>query len=324
MNARRVRRRAKVLGAVFSLLGLPPLLALLHAVDFHLKNRNNGSLVSSGEEREYLLFVPDSYDPSEPTPLVINLHGGALWPALHRDLSGWNELAERKSFLTVYPAGLGKRWRVLREGPGVAQDVQFIDDLIDTLAASYNVDTRRIFVNGLSNGGGMAFVLSCELADRIGAVGLVASAQMLPWSRCEGAPPMPMISIHGTADELAPYDGGSTWVAPPGVEFPSVAEWTELWARRNRCRPSPEDSSVTDSIVRRDYRGCERSAAVVLFTIYGGGHTWPGGLPMAEWFLGPTTSDIDAKTEMWNFFEEHPLRHSAPSRAEDTRSRGRR
>ena len=82
------------------------------------------------------------------------------------------------------------------------RDVRFISELIDKLEAAYNIDPARIYANGFSNGGGMAFVLSCTLSDRIAAVGMVGAAQTLPWSWCTDHRPVPMIAFHGTADPI--------------------------------------------------------------------------------------------------------------------------
>jgi polyhydroxybutyrate depolymerase len=179
--------------------------------------------------------------------------------------------------------------------------------LIDTLKATYNVDSTRIYANGLSNGGGMAFVLSCTLSDRIAAVGMVGAAQLLPFGWCTDRRPVPMINFHGTADWAAPYHGGTSWVAPD--PFPDVQAWTKRWARRNRCALNPIDSAVAADVIRRAYTSCAGDAAVVLYTIRGGGHTWPGGGPLPEWFVGPTSQSIDASSLMWAFFQAHPLRH---------------
>lgn len=303
-----MKSRKRVLGAVMAIIGLPPLVALAEAVSFHVRNRNNGSLVSSGEQREYLLYVPKSYDSAKPTPLVISMHGAGGWPVLQRDLSGWSRLAESHGFIVAYPSGLRGRgprvWRV-RPGTGLTKDVRFISDLIDELEKTYNVDPTRIYANGLSNGGGMAFVLSCTLSDRIAAVGMVAAAQTLPWSWCRDRRPVPMIAFHGTADPMVPYEGGRSWIGP--VSFPDVSEWTASWARRNRCGPAAVESAVAADVTRRDYTGCADGAAVVLFTIHGGGHTWPGGRPLPEWFVGPTSRSVDATRQMWAFFQEHRL-----------------
>ncbi len=309
-----MKSRTRVLGAVLAFLILPPLVALFEGVDYHVRNRNNGSIVSSGEKRQYLLYVPKSYDATRPTPLVISLHGGGGWPAIQRDVSGWNRLAESQAFIVVYPSGFRVHttgptvWRVTRPGrPGFAKDVRFISDLIDELERVYNIDPTRIYANGLSNGGGMAFVLSCTLSDRVAAVGMVASAQMLPWDWCTDPRPVPMISFHGTADELVPYEGGNTLVAPGSWSFPDVSEWTASWARRNRCGPDPVESTVAADVTRRDYTGCADDATVVLFTVHDGGHTWPGGMPLPEWFLGATSGGVDATGQMWAFFRKHRL-----------------
>jgi polyhydroxybutyrate depolymerase len=151
----------------------------------------------------------------------------------------------------------------------------------------------------------MAFVLSCALSDRIAAVGTVAAAQSLPWSWCTDHRPVPMIAFHGTADWIVPYNGGRSPVSPD--LYPSVPTWTANWARRNRCGASPVDSVVAADVTRVEYTNCAEGAAVVLYTVRGGGHAWPGGKPMPEWMVGPTSRSIDATSQMWAFFREHRL-----------------
>jgi polyhydroxybutyrate depolymerase len=298
----------RTLGVVRVLVSLPLALLLFETVSYVILHRSNGTLISSGEEREYLLHVPRSYDPAKATPLVISMHGGALWPAAQRDISLWNPVADRHGFIVVYPSGISGRgpraWRAGR-GPGQAKDVKFISELIDTLKATYNIDSTRIYADGLSNGGGMAFALSCTLSDRIAAVGLVASAQFPPFDWCADGPAVPMIAFHGTADRVTRYHGGTSWVGP--VEFPDIPTWTASWARRNRCGSSPVESSVAADVTRLEYTGCANDAAVVLYTVKGGGHTWPGGGPAPEWFVGKTTRSVDATSLMWEFYRAHPL-----------------
>jgi polyhydroxybutyrate depolymerase len=184
------------------------------------------------------------------------------------------------------------------------KDVRFISELIDTLKASYNIDSTRIYANGLSNGGGMAFVLSCTLSDRIAAVGMVGAAQTLPWSWCKDQRAVPMIAFHGTTDPAVPYNGGPSWIS--SRPFPNVSRWTANWARRNRCGANPVESAVAADVTRREYTNCADNAEVVLYTVHGGGHTWPGGGPLPEWFVGTTTHTIDATSLMWAFFRDHP------------------
>ena len=299
-----------VLAAVLALIGLPMVLVLIEAVSYHVSNRSNGYFVSSGEKREYLLYVPRSYDRGQPTPLVISLHGGALWGAAQKELSQWNRVAEAQGFIVVYPSGAkgdGPRaWHT--GGRGQVRDVRFISELIDTLGAAYNIDPARIYANGLSNGGGMSFVLSCTLSDRIAAVGVVAPAIFLPWNACTDRRPVPMIAFHGTADRATPYHGGKSWVAPNA--FPDIPRWVAHWARKNRCAPNPVDSVVAADVTRLEYTNCAEEAAVVLYRIQGGGHSWPGGKPLPEWLVGSTSNGVDATRQMWAFFREHRLREA--------------
>ncbi len=304
-----MKRTQAVLGAVSALLGLPLALVLVEAAAFHVQNRTNGTIVSSGEQRDYLLYVPRRYDRAKPTPLVISMHGAGGWPVQQRDLTGWNRVAEKEGFIVVYPAGLEGRgpriWR-MDGGAALAKDVRFLSELIDRLGASYNIDPTRIYADGLSNGGGMAFVLSCTLSDRIAAVGMVGAAQLLPWEWCPDQRPVPMITFHGTADRLARYHGGRSWVT--SETLPDIPTWTARWAARNRCGDDPVASEVAADVTRLEYRNCADDADVVLYTVEGGGHTWPGGQPMPEWFVGPTTRSIDATSLMWAYFRAHPLR----------------
>jgi polyhydroxybutyrate depolymerase len=304
-----MKDRRVVLGATLALIGLPVVMVPIEAVSFYTTNRDNGSFVSSGEKRDYLLYVPSSYDRRTPTPLVISMHGAGLWGAAQRETSLWNNMADEQRFIVVYPSGVGGKgvrvWRV-EPGAGLVKDVRYISELIDTLKKSYNIDSTRIYANGLSNGGGMSFALSCTLSDRIAAVGLVAAAQTLPWRWCAEGRAVPMIAFHGTADPEVPYNGGSSWVSQR--PFPSTPNWAANWARRNNCEADPVESAVAVDVTRRAYTGCSDDADVVLYTVQGGGHTWPGGTPLPEWFVGPTTRSIDATRLMWDFFRDHPLR----------------
>lgn len=301
--------RNGLVAVLVAIICLPALLAATLAVSFYARNQSNGTIVSSGIRREFLLYVPKNYDAAKPTPLIISLHGGSMWPAAQRNVDGWDRVADANGFILVYPSGVSGRgpraWSAGHE-PGLTRDVRFISDLIDTLRASYNIDPARIYANGLSNGGGMAFALSCKLSNRIAAIGVVATAIFLPWNRCTDERPVPVIVFQGTADRAIPYNGGTSWVAPDG--FPNIPEWTARWAARNRCEPTASEWRLAPDIVKVEYPNCAERSAVVLFRVEGGGHTWPGAKPMAEWFAGTTTQSVDASELMWVFFRTHPLR----------------
>ena len=298
-----------VLWTLLAIIGIPALTIAGIFATVAVLDRSTGSIVVDGEKREYLLHVPASYDPARPTPLVISLHGAMNWPAYQMKVSRWNEAADAHGFLVVYPGGMGsgpKTWFMRGQtAPAEMPDVRFIAALIDTLEAHYHVDPARIYANGLSNGGGMAFVLSCTLADRIAAIGAVAAAQSLPFQWCRDTTPVPMIAFHGDSDHIVPYLGGKVAIAPE--PFPAIRDWVADWARRDRCGAPPVDSVVASDVSRLSYPGCAGGAEVVLYTIKGGGHAWPGGTPMPAWIVGKTTNTIDATATMWSFFMAHPL-----------------
>lgn len=290
------------------ILALIAALVLLGAGAFWLVNRTNGSLETSGERRAYLLYVPESYDPAQPAPLVITFHGFSQWPAHQAQLSRWNDLADEYGFLVVYPSGTGFPLRWLAGGSfssreGVDKDIRFISDLIDRLESEYNLDPARIYANGMSNGGGMTFLLSCALSERIAAVGMVAGAYLYPWEDCAPERQVPAIVFHGTADPIVPFQGGP--VNSMRTSFPAIPDWVELLAERNGCAADTGTLPATGAVSGIRYSNCE--AEVVFYTIEGGGHTWPGGGYLPAILTGSTTQDIDASRRMWEFFQEHPL-----------------
>jgi polyhydroxybutyrate depolymerase len=303
--------RKIILGGAVVVIGLPILGVLTAVVWISVLDRTNGSIVSSGATREYLLHVPHTYDPAEPTPLVISLHGGAAWPAHQKNLSHWNRLADEHGFIVVYPSGTPQLFgivRIWRTTPAdVMQDVHFISALIDTLEAAYNIDPSRIYANGMSMGGSMAFALSCTLSDRVAAIGMVAAAQSLPSSWCTDTRPVPTMAFHGAADPIVPYDGGPLGdpFNPVKPVYPAVRDFVAIWAQRNQCAANPVESTIASDVVRFAYQDCAEGAPVVLFTLLEGGHTWPGGKPLPEWYAGATNTSIDATAALWAFFREH-------------------
>jgi polyhydroxybutyrate depolymerase len=306
-----MRIRKILIGATLVIIGLPVFLILIILLSVSFANKTNGAIVSSGEKREYLLYVPRSYDSTKPTPLVISMHAAMNWPAYQMKISQWNKAADVNGFIVVYPAGTGtgpKTWFMSgSRNPSTMPDVRFVSELIDTLERHYNIDSTMIYANGMSNGGGMAFALSCTLSNRIAAIGAVSAAQSLTSSWCGDSTPVPMIAFHGTADPFVPYNGAPTGWLNPNAPFPNVTTWTADWARRNHCASNPTDSVVAADVTRHEYTNCARNASVVLYTIKGGGHQWPGGKPIPEWIVGRLSNNVDATSQMWTFFRQHRL-----------------
>lgn len=299
-NPKRRRTWAVVLALII-------LMVLVLSIQF----RTNGRITSSGRTRKYLVYVPESYDPDLAAPLVISIHGFVQWPAHQQSMTGWNKLADEHGFLVVYPRGTGfpLRWNTQPGTEGkvsMEEELQFFSDLIDHLESTYHIDPGRIYVNGMSNGGGMTDLLACELSERIAAVGGVAGAYLYPRDACNPSRPVPVIAFHGQEDQIVPYLGGTS-SRDFQFSFPPVEEWAASWAGKNACDGTPASTKITENVTRWDYADCAENARVIFYSVYGAGHTWPGGEKLPVWITGPTNQEINASELMWEFYQGYSL-----------------
>lgn len=266
------------------------------------------TLESGGLERRYLMYVPESYDPARQTALVFSLHGYTSNPEQQMLISAWNPVADDHGFVVVYPQGTGAptRWNAgefgERRPDTPVDDVAFIRDLIGHLSEALCVDPARVYASGLSNGGGMSNRLACDLADMIAAIGPVAGAYSPIPGGCNPSRPVPVLAFHGTDDRIVPYEG-----LPGGRLLPDIQAWAGEWAARNGCDPEPEAMPAAGDASGIHYINCDQDADVILYTIDGGGHTWPGGGLPENSALGHTSQDINASETLWAFFAQHPL-----------------
>ncbi len=274
------------------------------------------TLAADGRTRRYLLHVPPGVA-AQPRPLVIVLHADAGSAGGARRLSGMDAKADAAGFLVAYPEGAGwmdRHPRSWNAGAccGYAQaaqtdDVAFIRALIDHVSARHPVDPRRVYATGISNGAMMAYRLACELSDRISAIAPVAGA--LSVAGCAPEEPVSVVMFHGTADRYIRYAGGPSLAADDPRADPSVADAVAFWVRHNGCRAEPQ-TARRGAIERAAYGGCRQGSAVVLYTVHGGGHAWPGGA--AGWRFGDRpTQELSATDAMWDLFAEH-AKSSAP------------
>jgi polyhydroxybutyrate depolymerase len=154
----------------------------------------------------------------------------------------------------------------------------------------------------------MSVRLACDAADQVAAIGTVAAA-VDDLSDCSPSRPVPVMAFHGTKDPVVSYAGGPfrrsafRWVAELSgapTSFLGAEHWVALWAEGNGCKSAPEFIPQQGDVWGKRYVGCDQDAEVILYTIEGGGHTWPGGMPIP---VGKTSRSIDATEEMWGFFE---------------------
>lgn len=258
-------------------------------------------IISDNTRRETLVYVPESYDSTQPTALIISFHGFSSNPEDQIEITGWNDVADEHGFIVAYPRGLGRppRWNSgdfpLVQGEG-ANDVLFTQDIVSTLSEIYCIDA--VFPNGYSNGGGLSNRLACELSAEFGAFGGVAGAYNTPPEGCNPEEPVRVIGFHGTNDSVVSFSGREALRLPP------VLDWLAFWADHNGCDPEPEISQISDEVTEIRYLDCE--VDVVLYEIAGGGHTWPGGEIVGAGgdLIGYVTMDINASELMWEFFSD--------------------
>jgi polyhydroxybutyrate depolymerase len=317
----RVSRRPCVAGRLvvvaFALLAacsLPPRPpdGLVPAGDFTVHLRHDG------RSRRYLVHVPPGA--VTPRPVVLVLHGAAGDAVENRTWLGLDAVADREGFVTVYPDGtgpFGDRVHMWNSGAccGSAQwsavdDVGFLLAVLDDVGARTPVDATRVYVTGLSNGGMMAYRLAAEASDRIAAIAPVAGTREAALG--DGVRAMPVMHVHSVDDPVVPFAGGETTIFPLvySIPHPAVEEVVREWALHDRCPVSPADTTPTlssiangQSATRSTWGPCADGAEVVLWRLRGSGHVWPGSpSSFRTLFIGPATSVIDVREEMWSFF----------------------
>lgn len=289
------------------------------------------SVMVDGLQRQFQVHVPPGYDRSKPMPVVLIFHGLHMNSTMMMGMTGFNPVADHNNFIAVYGDGINNRWSDGRTSSGV-DDIAYVTSLLDKLAKQVNVDRRRIYACGISNGGFFAQVLACNLPDRIAAAGVVASTMMdHTQGMMQGSKAVPIVFFLGTDDPLLPWaDGRTKDIGKLGEALGlsslgsidnglarygglmTVPETIGFWTSHNNCSGSPQTRQEADrdprdgTTVRRESYGSS-SNQVVLYTIEGGGHTWPGcpNLSAISGLTGKISQDIDASNEMWEFFKSH-------------------
>ncbi|TAE47393.1 MAG: hypothetical protein EAZ89_18020, partial [Bacteroidetes bacterium] len=265
------------------------------------------TLMHNGLLREYRLYVPPSYNPQSPAPLVFSLHGYTS-NGLEQELySAFNPLADTFGFIVVYPNGISETWNAGFIAGGV-DDVGFISALIDHIGSQYYLDAQRIYATGMSNGGFMSYYLACQLEDRIAAIASVAGNMSLNvQNTCQSVRKVPVLEMHGTADGVVPYN--------ESFLLPSVPFTVNFWVNRNGCDPTPDSLNLPDlvnegsTVTRFYWNGPPGTSEVYLYRINGGGHSWPGAFPVPG---VNTNQDIRGSRLIWDFFSAHLHPSPAP------------
>jgi polyhydroxybutyrate depolymerase len=264
------------------------------------------TIMSGGLARTFHVRVPMGYDASKPTMLVFIYHGytqhgvGTDVFAIEY-ISQMDPVSDAQNFLLVYPDGYQNSWNAgLCCGAAVSMnldDVGFFDAMLARIGSEYCVDSRRVYVGGLSNGGFFSNRLGCERAGVIAAIGPVAGP--LDIATCNPKQPMPVFEVHGTSDPVVYYDGGSASGADSVTQ--AIAKWEQL----DKCTDAmPTTVYMNGAATCTADQMCSGGAAVELCVIQSGGHQWPGG---KSDLIGNFSTDLDTSTKMVAFFKAHPL-----------------
>ena len=265
--------------------------------------------------RSYVVHLPTTYygngPNSEPYPLVIALHGtGGSAQQMELGYS-LNEKADKSNFVVVYPEGVRTNGflgiRTWNAGAccdyamvNQIDDVAFIKELIDKLTVDYNINPKRIYVTGMSNGGMMAYRLACELSWKIAAIAPVSSTMMA--NHCEPERSVPILHLHSVLDTKVPYSGG---IGIGDYNFTSVDSVLTSWSIKNHCITAPIKVD-NGQFIRTSWNDCNGNVSIESYVTYDGGHSWPGGEQAAYW-ADPPSSNINANDLLWDFFQRFEL-----------------
>ena len=257
------------------------------------------TLTHDNVNRNYLVYIPDSYDSEIDYPLMFVFHGFGGIATQFINNADMRDLAESNNFIVVYPQGLdlggtGSHWNCSNpsaDNKSDVDDIGFIENLIDQLILDYPViDSKRIYAAGYSNGGFMSYYLACN-SKKFAAIGSVAGTMLDDsYQSCNANFPTAMINIHGTNDFDVPYDGNSY--------YPSIPDVVDWWKNFNN---TPNEDVLTNqdgSIEQYIYYNDAGDRYVEHIKIIGGGHYWDDKLN----YNGTNTSGL-----IWGFVSNYDI-----------------
>jgi polyhydroxybutyrate depolymerase len=243
--------------------------------------------VPATDARPYDVFVPKSYDESIAVPLIISLHGYTSSGAKQDLYFKLQPLAEQRGFLYIHPDGTkdasGNRFWNATDAccdlrGAATDDAAYLLSMIEQVQQKYKVDQKRIYIVGHSNGGFMSYRMACDHADKIAAIVSLAGATFADSARCKPSQPVSVLQVHGTADNVIPYNGGQIL----GQPFPSADKTATTWAALNGCGVTPtasptklnlDDGLEGDDASISTFTGCKSTTSVELWSIKDGAHS---------------------------------------------------
>lgn len=260
--------------------------------------------------RPYTLVVPSSYDASKPTPFLFMMHGYPATAAAEEHYMGLTATAQTHGFLYAYADGTldskGNRfWNATDACCNfdhlAVDDVAYIDAVLADVSTKYNVDAKRVFLLGHSNGGFMAHRYACDRGGNVAAIVSLAGAVWNDPSLCSPSSPVAIAEVHGDEDAVIAYDGGTTTDSlGANYTYPSAHQTVATWATKDGCAGplasggtlSLDTSAPANATEVQRYSGCAQTSGVELWTMHGSKH-----VPALDASWGEA---------VWTFFSAHP------------------
>ncbi|MBN3940912.1 PHB depolymerase family esterase [Nostoc sp. NMS9] len=266
---------------------------------------NYGELYDQGKLRTYYFYTPKSYNLDRPMPLVLVFHGDDGNGRSISNVTRFNELADQKGFIVVYPDGIDQKWSLRGNTQGKIDDVLFVSALINHLQQQLNIDSHKVYATGFSRGGILTQALACKLPDKIAGFASVAGslpARLKP--NCQPQTSISMLTINGTNDRDVLYEGDDHTQRGALV---SISDMVEFWRSHDQCTLSNQSPNFSEDKVKTAiYTGCSGNSEVWQLAVVNGGHFWPGGSSTDE-SLNKFNAKLglNASETIWNFFQRH-------------------
>jgi poly(hydroxyalkanoate) depolymerase family esterase len=290
-----------------------------------------GTFSNAAGSLSYEVYVPSTYAPGTPVPLVVAMHGCSQTAEQFRNLTGFDKLAEAKNAIVVFPeqssgANQASCWNFfkpehMQRGAG---EPALIAGITQRVQEQYSIDPKRIYAAGLSAGGAMASVMSATYPDVFAAAGIGSGCEYAAGAECAGhqsadpegagreahkamgahARVMPVIVFQGEEDTTVPVINAQQLVE----QWQATNDWADNGARDGSIPAAPSDivkGAVPNgrSYTVAHYSDGHGGEFAQYWLVHGMGHAWSGGCS-CETFSDP--SGPDATAAMYDFFMSHP------------------
>jgi polyhydroxybutyrate depolymerase len=252
------------------------------------------TIMVAGESHQYLLSLPARYEPNRPSPLVVEFQGYGGTPSQMADLTQLPEKGAKRGYVVVTPEGPGHTWQLSGRG----DDANYIGRLLASVESSYCVNLHRVYAAGFSQGAAFAILYACAHPDQVAAIATVAVD-----FRLGCATPTSILAFHGTDDPAVPYQNGDIGISLPGVKVRGTLLNMGDWARLDRCGPTVRTTKIGRDVTHTVWPKCGDGTEVGLYSVIGGGHTWPGASRRASFMY--TTQTVSATDLALSFFSRH-------------------